>query len=343
MSLVMNFKKFSKNSDSFDDRFCDDLCEDILQYLPLKDKLRLEKVSKQFQRTVFRKQYSLTLYKDDRLIYYFKVKMLTKERYMKLIESLLKKCPNIERIDCSILENYENRKNIFQIITKYCNHLIEFKSFLINLNEPEFKEFHQKFGSKLKKFPLSWNLLKLNLFPNLESLDTYHFHLDDILQLGLRQLKELDITLIEGNEELFREVLQKFNKIRHLTLNINTEIEKSVFTAFQESPVFQKLIELKLSTNYDQTSVFNIYCLKQMVKICPNLKSIEIIRKIFLENVSDFKQILSSLKTFPHLKRLDIIFVIQIRPRIRQNLFIQIFSPTVDSFESWNFVRSLTQ
>ena len=43
--------------DSFSDRVCDDLSEVILQYLSLKDKLRLECVSKQFQRTVFQRNY----------------------------------------------------------------------------------------------------------------------------------------------------------------------------------------------------------------------------------------------------------------------------------------------
>ena len=53
--LVNEFESKEDNyrKDSFEDRFCDDLCEDILQYLSLKDKLRLEFVSKQFQRTVF--------------------------------------------------------------------------------------------------------------------------------------------------------------------------------------------------------------------------------------------------------------------------------------------------
>ena len=45
--------------DSFDDRVCDDLCEEILQYLSLEDKLRLQCVSKQFQKTVFRRQREL--------------------------------------------------------------------------------------------------------------------------------------------------------------------------------------------------------------------------------------------------------------------------------------------
>ena len=47
--------------DSFEDRFCDDLCEEILQYLSLEDKLKLEGVSKQFQRTVLKKHNELTI------------------------------------------------------------------------------------------------------------------------------------------------------------------------------------------------------------------------------------------------------------------------------------------
>ena len=59
--LVNKFESKEDNyrRDSFDDRFCDDLSEVILQYLSLEDKLRLECVSKQFQRTVFQRQYEL--------------------------------------------------------------------------------------------------------------------------------------------------------------------------------------------------------------------------------------------------------------------------------------------
>ena len=44
---------------SFSERICDDLSQLILKYLPLKDKLRLECVSKQFQRTVFQKLFDI--------------------------------------------------------------------------------------------------------------------------------------------------------------------------------------------------------------------------------------------------------------------------------------------
>ena len=61
--IKIESKEDNYRRDSFDDRFCDDLCEDILQYLAIKDKLRLECVSKQFQRTVTKKVYELDL--DD--------------------------------------------------------------------------------------------------------------------------------------------------------------------------------------------------------------------------------------------------------------------------------------
>ena len=49
--------------DSFSHRVCDDLSEVILQFLPIENKFRFECVSKQFQRTVFQKQYELNV--DD--------------------------------------------------------------------------------------------------------------------------------------------------------------------------------------------------------------------------------------------------------------------------------------
>ena len=65
LSKKMCLRSVSQNSDSFDDRFCDDLCEDILQYLPLKEKLRLECVSNRFGgRILLQKQNEIILEED---------------------------------------------------------------------------------------------------------------------------------------------------------------------------------------------------------------------------------------------------------------------------------------
>ena len=63
---VVLSKEDNYRRDSFSDRIWDDLSEVILQFLLLEDKLRLECVSKQFQRTVYQKQFSMTLYSSLR-------------------------------------------------------------------------------------------------------------------------------------------------------------------------------------------------------------------------------------------------------------------------------------
>ena len=95
---------------------------------------------------------------------------------------------------------------------------------------------------------------ELNLFPNLRSLDLEFdgFHLDDILQLNLKQVKILKLNVEEGKEYMVREVLQKFNEIRHLTLDLKTKNENSVFNAFKDLPLLQYLIKLKVETKVDQ-------------------------------------------------------------------------------------------
>ena len=85
----------SQNRQSFSDRICDDLCEEILQYLSLEDKLKFEGVSKQFQRTIFEKHYELTI--DTYNGYYLYIEDIFID--MKSLKVLLKKCPNITSIE----------------------------------------------------------------------------------------------------------------------------------------------------------------------------------------------------------------------------------------------------
>ena len=115
----ISFKKIKKSNeirressrDSYKDRICDDLSEVILQYLSIEDKFRFECVSKQFQRTVFQKEYDLNL---NRL------SILQKMSNSKAIKKLVKKLPNL----LSLTSNYTplNDSDI-DIITKYWNKL----------------------------------------------------------------------------------------------------------------------------------------------------------------------------------------------------------------------------
>src|ERR1700712_1588118 len=95
LEKVLYLESDSQNSDSFSERICDDLSEVILQYLSLEDKLRLQCVSKQFQRTVFKRHYEFTFRGGNDLLDKTKIDIrLTEDDCIDLkpFESLLKKC-----------------------------------------------------------------------------------------------------------------------------------------------------------------------------------------------------------------------------------------------------------
>ena len=330
----LNLKSVSKNSDSFDDRFCDDLCEVILQYLPLKDKLSLECVSKQFRRTVFLKQNEIILQLEIkgnkcpplnesnllRVKYpadYLEDKEMEVESfqsfYQKPIESLLKKCPNIQSID--LIEFHSNNNQIsklmLQIITKYCNHLIEFKgmsNYINNSNESQ--EFCRNFGPKLKQFRYANNVFDFNLFPNIETIDGFSvldpIRVEKMLQLNpLNHLKKLEVCINVNKELLLRKVMKKFKKLTHLSIKLRTKESNKVFKDF---PFSQNLIDLALRFPYNHVFEGMCYSLKQIANKCPKLKRIVFHSQFILKDISEVKQLFQLLEAFPSLKRLDINF-----------------------------------
>ena len=337
----LNLKSVSKNSDSFDDRFCDDLCEDILQYLPLKDKLIFECVSKQFQRTLFKKQNEINLEVEINGVYYphysdssssYEQNLLRLEYpqeyqvflrdtelevisfescYRKPIESLLKKCPNIQSIDLYRFysNNIQTSKLMLRMITKYCNHLIEYKVYWFGSNDCiESQEFYQKFGPKLRYICYVSNVFDYNFFPNIESIDEYYrivnqVQAEEVLQLKLDNLKNLKIGIGENKEHLLSKVMRKFFKLTHLTLTLETgEFNK----IFKDLPSHQNIKELIIFSMFYQDLEGISDSLKEIAIKCPKLKKIALNSIIIFNKISDVKQLFILLKAFPSLKRLDI-------------------------------------
>src|SRR5437868_14547166 len=83
-----------KKRQSFDDRVWDDLSEELLQYLTIEDKLRLECVSKQFQRTVFKRQHNITIGSS-----FLGHKNVINFKTCQQLAVVLKKTPNINQIN----------------------------------------------------------------------------------------------------------------------------------------------------------------------------------------------------------------------------------------------------
>ena len=174
----------SEKRQSFSERICDDLCPHILQYLSLEDKLRLECVSQQFQRSIITSQRVISL---D-----FKRNI---KNWLIILESLLKKFPNttevqspdsycnktiemfghyvIEIINPFTNDNKSDYNKAIELIIKYCNKLTHFDfclnylsgenlqnillKYSLNFDSvnfhylPDFPERYQQFFSSIKE------------------------------------------------------------------------------------------------------------------------------------------------------------------------------------------------
>ena len=159
------------------DRFGDDLTEEITQYLTFEDKIKLECVSKQWRRLVFRRQFVLWIecklknfevvrvdYHNclNRLVYRYEPPDYLYYRrpdawlYMNqtYLVSVLKKCPNIERIRLRINSDGTELDLFFRYLPKlkhvYCEdmHFIETR---LTLTQTAFN-----YGLKLESIQLDY-------------------------------------------------------------------------------------------------------------------------------------------------------------------------------------------
>jgi hypothetical protein len=152
---------------SFSYRICDDLCEVLLKYLSFEDKIKFECVSKQFQRLIFNKQYSIDInYKNPnlrKLLEYEEINYRT-EGKVKIIafEKLLKKCEFINEVKIHSYYVLSNSEDVLQLIVNNCKHLksIEFDFGLVG--DKVLTEFGQKCGQKLEEISCLYNCHRLS-------------------------------------------------------------------------------------------------------------------------------------------------------------------------------------
>ena len=332
--------------DSFEDRFCDDLCEDILQFLPLEDKLRLKYVSKQFQRTLFQRQFELYINvcspdnykshlncKDFRNRNHFNYYYIKKsDKNLDSFKALLKNCPKITSIQINGVQRGEseygyNQIEAFRLIIENCNNLSEinilnyFKIFGSNL-----EEFSQKLGPKLKylrfQFPDNLKLTDFNRFPNIEKIEINCLNLNYIIShLKLAKLKKLELSIGRGEEQLLQKVFFNFPTLTHLNLLIIFSDENAIYKSLKNISNLKHLIHFRIDiwentsnhifnyNNYLYDCHNNLICglLEEMANNCRNLKSIEC-GFIISHQISDIRQSLSKLNAFPSLRRLNLWF-----------------------------------
>ena len=327
-------KEDNYRRDSFDDRFCDDLCEVLLQFLPFIHKLRLESVSKQFQRTVLQREYEVNIHMGaEENGIYWKIKQIfitktdhnidpldtfqydLKNQSLDSIKSLLKKCPNITSIQLNGPDlgcrgyDFEKVNIIFLLITENCNNLSEIKVLNhILLDESVLEEFHQKFGPKIKYLTYSGKLFDFSRFPKIEKIICLVKHVINhsiIHQLKTNKLKELDIAFNHGENHMLKTLIENFPTLTHLSVYFRSNDENAIYKSLKNISNLKHLIHFKLHIPFGINN--NLFCglLKQMAN--QNLKSIDF--DLYIKrNHSDIRQFFSQFKTFPALKRLNLSF-----------------------------------
>ena len=186
----------------------DQIYEIILSYLPLKDKCRLERTSKQFQRLMFRHQKKVIVknlkYKED------------STQRLQTMRSKYNELPSEVKVDCNQLKNLLNKchfvnviemrgvlvnDSVLDVISQSCPNL-ESIGFEVNeVSDEAITRFGQIFGHKLKKISMNdyWDRIKtqklLSFCPNLTSISCNQRlfeHIDD-LNLKIGNLVQLEV------------------------------------------------------------------------------------------------------------------------------------------------------
>jgi hypothetical protein len=184
------------------DRFGDDLCELLLNYLPVIDKIRLECVSKQWKSLIFNRQKSLKI-SSSGLVNSVLVKTSNETIQVpnNVNKSLFKKFKFIQVLE---IGDYISEE-VFNAITDNLNFLEEF-CYSKHMCKSDLISFGSSFGQKLKFISLCSNsnremLALFRLTPNLEKVKITQIS-SEFVEIFLPKLKEIEIKFVYSIEEL---------------------------------------------------------------------------------------------------------------------------------------------
>lgn len=160
-------------------RISDYLCEELLMYLPPEVKIRFECVSKQFQRTIFRRQRQLIIAPSRNE--WSKVKNVLLKRFVgdfnvkhkidiQLFDKILSKFRYIDDFIIHYNLDASNMDDIFNCLIRHCVRIRRMDANFFNVSEQTLDSFGKKFGHSLRvvkssivsytKIPNSFALLK---------------------------------------------------------------------------------------------------------------------------------------------------------------------------------------
>jgi hypothetical protein len=168
------------NLDSFE-RFGDDLCQLLLSFLPISDKIKFECVSKQWKYLIFNKQRKLII-NGTKTIDTMPISLKFMEKNSNsIIEKLTKKLIFLKELRMNLFIDQQ----MLETIAKNCQFLRKINSFGSNVEiEKHYKTFGQICGQKLQHIDFytinekellsllesTHNLKSIKVFNNLEAV-----------------------------------------------------------------------------------------------------------------------------------------------------------------------------
>ena len=303
------------------ERFGDDLTEQVIQYLLLRDKVLFEFVCKQWQRLVFNKQTELHInYWDDSeqknsLHHLFVYKSYDNLLDRRILESVLKKCPNISRVNM-----YHNRDNdiILDQISKYCRRVTKLVV-PASCGESSLMSFATKHGIWLEEFScqslseLTSDLLKkiLQKCPNIAKIDVYFVHDNiPIIESDLaKKLKVIKKIWIRANEsDVLKALVRKYEKtLKGLDIRLSVVSLDELKTCFAHISRFESLESLRIEILFGTTIESIEEYLQMLAKKCTKLK----ILKFHSAYSGTSQRLFFAFSEFRSLERLDISLVFE--------------------------------
>ena len=344
-SKLNSMKVYAKDSM---DRFGDDLTEEVIQYLTFNDKVRLECVSKQWQRCVYNKQFSIELvnYWSEEPNSLMKIISQNEELSKQRLTTFLKKCPNIKKVNLG----KDVTTELLSLFGQYCNRIKslmcyqsigsdEYVLSFFRMNGHKLEELRLKEDNKDMKQYLKFclNLKKvyipdisvlfnddIKFLPKLEYISTHlYIHPKDINRLKIlsdkyrQTMKTIDLRLSKLTDEELKTCIDyicRFENLKELklefyALKVEEPIENSLSLIGQKC---NKLLKLDLEIDY---------CVQISDTFFNTFSEFTAIKKLKIELLS-VRAVKGSIESLKHCKQLN---ELDIRYRyLREDFFANI-------------------
>ena len=242
------------NRDSFDHRIDDDLFEEIISYLPIKDKFKYESVSKRFQRFVFNKQRVLKIisFEGLRNCLLTELSLFGRQINVPNLRSLPKKLRFITTIE--IYENLEYMTQFVDTITDNCHHLTAFYFSYDFVESEVLKKFCLKFGQQLRHISLITYVIEektdilFELSPNVSHISNPKYR--DMKNKYLSQkLVKINGLCLKNADQFSLLSHQKLLNLQYLEIWVRVEFKPEI-DSIPELSQLKNLRVLKISVNY---------------------------------------------------------------------------------------------